>query len=152
MIKKFKIFFICVCVLLSVAGCASKANTSVSYTYSVETGDKIKITLDTSDKYELTSKLPFSILHDGKTLSQGKFITAKNYSEYADVVNSNKKAKLIDSGSKNGDKYIFWSYNDSEYNYAVLIAGSNTAVLIGNPVSEESAKECFKRVDISKAK
>ncbi len=152
MIKKFKIFIMCVCVLLSVVGCASKTSKSMSYTYSVETGDKIEITLDTSDEYELTSKLPFSILHDGETLSQGKFITAESYSEYEAVVNSDEKAKLIDSGDKDGNKYLFWSYNGSEYNYAVLIADSNTAVLIGNLVSEESAKECFERIDISKGK
>jgi len=139
------------CVLLSMVGCNAKVNKSMSYTYSVDTGDKIKLTLDTSDNYKLTSEVPFSILKDEETLSQGQFITAENYSQYVDVVNSDEKATLIDSGNKDGNEYIFWSYNDSEYNYAILITDSETGVIIGNPVSEESAKECFERIDISKA-
>lgn len=149
--KKYKIFFICMCVLLSMVGCNAKVKKSMTYKYSVDTGDEIKITLDTSDEYKLTPELPFSISHDGETLSQGQFIIAESYSQYVDVVNSDEKATLIDSGSKDGNEYIFWSYNDSEYNYAVLIADSNTGVVIGNPVSEEAATECFERIDISKA-
>lgn len=39
--------------------------------------------------------------------------------------------------------------NNSEYNYAILVGDSNTGVLIGNIVSEESAKEVFKRLEIT---
>lgn len=148
--KKSKVFFICMFVLLSMVGCNAKVDKSMSFTYSVDTGDKIKLTLDTSDNYKLTSELPFSILKDEETLSQGKFITKENYSQFVDTVKSDEKAKLIDSGNKNGNEYIFWSYNNSEYNYAVLISDSKTGVIIGNPVSEESAKDCFEKIDISK--
>ena len=42
-----------------------------------------------------------------------------------------------------------WNYNDSEYNYVIMIEGTNTGVLLGNNVSEKSAKECFNRIEIS---
>ena len=42
-----------------------------------------------------------------------------------------------------------WNYNNSEYNYAILIKNSQTGVLLGNTVSEESAKEVFNRLQIS---
>lgn len=150
--KKFKILFVCMFVLLSMVGCNAKLNKSMSFTYDVETGDKIKLSLDTSDKYKLKSDLPFSILKEEETLSQGKFITEENYSQLLESVNSDEKAKLIDSGDKDGNEYIFWSYNDSEYNYAVLVSDTKTGVIIGNPISEESAKECFKRMSINKVK
>lgn len=150
--KKFKVLFICMCILLGIVGCTAKADKSMSYTYSVDTGDKVELTLDTSDDYKLTSELPFTILKGEETLSQGKFITKENYSQLVDTVKSDEKDTLIDSGNKDGNEYIFWSYNDSEYNYATLIADSETGVIIGNLVSEESAKACFEKLEISKVK
>ena len=42
-----------------------------------------------------------------------------------------------------------WNYNDSEFNYVVMINGTNnTGMLIANNISEESAKECFDRLEI----
>lgn len=74
---------------------------------------------------------------------------AEPYQQYVSVVNADEKAEMIDSGTKNGNEYIFWCYNGSEYNCAILIKGSNTGIVLGNPVSEESAKECFNRLTIS---
>lgn len=127
--------------------CSTKS--SKAYTFTVDNGDKIKVALNTEDNYDLSSEVPFTISCDGKTLSQGSFILAESYQQYVNVVNTDENAKLIDSGTKDGNEYIFWSYNDSEFNYAILIKGSNTGVVIGNPVSEESAKECFDRMTIT---
>jgi len=128
---------------------ACNTNSSKAYTFTVDNGDKIKIELNTADKYDLSSELPFTISCDGKTLSQGSFVLAESYQQYVSVVNTDENAELIDSGTKDGNEYIFWCYNGSEYNYAILIKGSNTGIVLGNPVSEESAKECFNRLTIT---
>lgn len=128
---------------------ACNTNSSKAYTFTVDNGDKIKIELNTADKYDLSSELPFTISCDGKTLSLGSFVLAESYQQYVSVVNTDENAELIDSGTKDGNEYIFWCYNGSEYNYAILIKGSNTGIVLGNPVSEESAKECFNRLTIS---
>lgn len=148
MLKKLSILVSGMILLLSLTGC----NTSKAYTYNVETGDSVKISLDTSDQYDITSNLPFVISHDEETLSQGVFMTAENYGQYVEVVNADETATLLDSGSKDGNQYIFWSYNGAEYNYAILIGDSNTGVLLGNNVSEESARECFERLKINVVK
>lgn len=145
MLKKMGLLISGMVLLLSLAGC----NSSKAFTYSVETGDSVKVSLDTSDKYDMTSDLPFAISCDGETFSQGLFITAENYSQYVEVVNTDETAALLDSGSKDGNQYIFWSYNDSEYNYAILIGDSNTGMILANNVSEESARECFNRLTVS---
>lgn len=145
--KRVPIFLAVAAAVLLMTGC--KANTSKSYTYSVETGDSIKVTLDTSDKYDITSELPFAVSHEGTTLSQGTFITAEGYEMYADAIGEDESAVILDTGSKDGNTYIFWSYNDTEYDYAVMIQDSNTGILIGNNVSEESARECFERLTFS---
>lgn len=125
--------------LLSLTGCTK----SKSYTFTVETGDKVKVQLNTTDGYDLSSDLPFTISKDGNTLSQGTFITTDGYNQYIDVVNSDSNARILDSGTKDGISYTFYSYNDSEFNYVIKIDGSNTGILLGNPNSQEGAKKCF---------
>lgn len=136
------------CVAALAAGCTTSS--SMSYTFSVDNGDAVKITLDTSDKYKMTSDVPFTISQDGKELSQGTFIQGEAYEQYANVVQTDEKAVLLDSGTKDGNDYVFWCYDGKEYNYVIKIAGSNTGMILGNPVSEETAKECFNRLTITK--
>lgn len=145
--KKFLGMVILVGTLLAfVTGCT----TTKSFTYDVTTGDSIKVQLNTSDGYDITSDLPFAILKEEKTLSQGTFITIDGYNQYLNAVNSDANAKVIDSGSKYGITYTFYSYNDSEFNYIIKIDGSNTGILLGNPNSETEAKEIFELLTFSK--
>lgn len=125
--------------LLTLTGCTK----SKSYTFTVETGDKVKVQLNTTDGYDLSSDLPFTISKNGNTLSQGTFITTDGYNQYIDVVNSDSNARILDSGTKDGISYTFYSYNDSEFNYVIKIDDSNTGILLGNPNSQEEAKKCF---------
>lgn len=147
--KKISVFILAITTVLLLAGCEAKSSSSKSYTYSVETGDSIKVSMDTSDKYDITSELPFIVSCDGSTLSQGIFITANDYQAYANAIGEDENAVILDSGSKDENEYIFWSYNDSEFNYAILIHDSGTGILLGNNVSEESARECFERLTFS---
>lgn len=123
--------------------------TSKAFTFEVDTGDSIKISLDTSDNYDLSSELPFSVSCNGEVLTQGTFVLGEAYEQYVGAVDSDEKAELLDSGTKDGNEYVFWCYDGSEYNYAVLIGNSSTGVILGNAISEESARECFERLTIS---
>ena len=123
--------------IVSLTGCT----TNKSYTYTVETGDKVKITLNTTDGYDLSSDLPFTISKDGNNLSQGTFIQGSYYEQYVNAANT--QGQIIDKGSNDNIEYVFYSYNNSEYNYVIKIKNSNTALLLGNPNSEEEAKKCF---------
>lgn len=151
MFKKIKLISAFVFMMLIFVGCSS-VNKSIAYTYAVETGDKVVVSLNTLDNYSLTSKIPFAVSKEGNVLSQGIFITSESYSEYMKEIESNEEATLIDSGVKDGNEYIFWSYNKTEYNYAILIGDSKTGAILGNAISEESAKECFNRLEFSIAK
>lgn len=53
--------------------CACSTNSSKAYTFKVDTGDQVKVELNTADGYDITSDLPFVISKDNKTLSQGTF-------------------------------------------------------------------------------
>lgn len=151
MLKKISVFLIITILCLNVCGCGSKSETTTTkgYTFSVDTGDSVKIILDTTDNYDLSSELPFTVSKDGETLSQGSFAAGSDYSKYETVVNEDPAAEILDSGEKDGNEYIFWCYNGTEYNYALHVGESNTAIIIGNAISEESAKECFERLTIT---
>ncbi len=146
--KTLKIFScLSLVVMLFVTGCG-KLKTTISYTYKVETGDNIIISLTTNDGYNLTSDIPFVISKDNKELSQGIFISAEYYTAYIDSIENDDKAEIIDEGTKANCSYVMWNYDDSEFNYVVMINGTKTGLLIANNVSEESAKECFSRLEI----
>lgn len=134
---------------IMVGCCACSSSSSKSYTFNVDTGDKVKVELDTSDGYDITSDLPFSISKDGDQLSQGTFITSDDYESYVSVVNETDTATVIDKGDNETYEYIMWNNNDEEYDYAICLKDSGTGILIGNNVSENSAKECFSRLKFS---
>lgn len=147
MFKKIISIAMALCLLFACVGCSGSA--SKAYTFRVDNGESVKIKLDTSDKYDLTSELPFTITQDGETLSQGTFILGDAFAQYKAVVAEDEKAELLDSGNVEGMEYIFWSYNEAEFNYAILLEGGNTGILLGNIVSEESAREVFARLTFS---
>lgn len=152
--KKILLFLsLCVCLLFSMSGCGDNekdagVKTSKTYTFSVDTGDRIQIKINTTDGYDMTSELPFEISQDGEILSQGIFISEEQYGQYEQVVEDDEMATLIDSGEKEGNNYIFWSYDDSEYNIAILVKDSGTGILLGNTISEETAWACFDQLEI----
>lgn len=142
------VFLMCAFMLLCTA---CQFSTSKSFTFDVDNGDQIKVSLDTTGGFDLSSQAPFGISQNGKVLSEGTFIYSEYYDYYVEVVDNDSDAELLDSGTKDGNEFIFWCYNDVEYNYAILVRGSDTGVVIGNMVSEKSAKECFDRLTITVA-
>lgn len=140
-------FILSVFLLTLLSGCS--ASSSKAFTFSVDTGDSVQVRLDTSDGYDLSSDVPFVISHEEKPLSQGAFMPRESYEQFVVAIESDENAVLLDSGTKDGNDYIFWSYNDSEFDYAILIDGSNTGIVLGNIVSQESAVECFNRLTVS---
>ncbi len=144
---------ICIFMLMlsCITGCkraSGETNNYKAYTFAVETGDNVIVKLNISDKYDITSKIPFEVSKDGEVQSQGVFITAKDYDAYVESVSKDEKAKIIDSGKKDSCEYLMWNYNNTEFNYVILIENSNTGIVLGNNVSEKSAKECFERLEI----
>ena len=133
--------------LLTLTGCGT---TKKAYTYNVETGDAIEVELTMNGGYDITSDIPFVISKDGKNLSQGSFITDAGYNQYISLVNNDSNSRIIESTTKNGLQYTFYTYNNTEWNYIIKIVNSNSGLLLGNNISEESARDCFERLVITK--
>lgn len=146
--KKIYVFMICIGIMIIAVGCGNFTS-SKSYTFSVETGDSVKLELDTSDNYDISSDLPFQITKDGEVLSDGTFMQGEMYSQYVESAQYDEKVKVLDSGKVGENEFLFYSYDNSEFNYVVLVGDSKTGLIIGNNVSEESAKEVFERLTIT---
>lgn len=136
------------CLIFTISGC-SNFKTHKSFTFSVDTGDMVRIELETTDGYDLSSNLPFEISQGDAVLSQGIFIEAEQFDSYVEAVETDAKAKVIEASTKDSNEYLFWSYDNSEFNIVIRIHDSNTGILLGNAVSEDSARECFERLSIS---
>lgn len=149
MLKKFKFIFLSIFIIGLLTGC-SNVNTSISYTYSVETGDSVVVTLNQANNYKLNSSLPFSVSKDDTVLCQGLFINSEYFKSYWDAITLGGDATVIDSGTKDGNQYIFWTVNETEYNYMMSIKDSNTAVIVGNyTTSPDEVTEGFNLLEFN---
>lgn len=145
--KNLKKLILPLIAILILTGC-----TTLTYTYDVDTGDKIEITLKTNDKYSIDSNVPFTISKDSNTICTGTFITLDSYDAYLKAVQAEEDAKILDQGTKNGVDYLLYSYtvDAKEYNYILKVTDSNTGIVLSNTKSEKEARECFKRLSFEK--
>lgn len=117
-----------------------------SFDHITGTGDKVTLSLDTSDGYDFVRGKCFVVECDDEEISTGTFISADKYSDSVEDVLNNDDSKIIKSDANDDFEYIF--YNEGKnYNYLVLIKNSKSGVLIENTISEKSAEECFKHLD-----
>lgn len=123
-----------------------KFTTKLSYTYEVNTGDKITLSLNTTDGYSMTQDMPFSITKDDGIISRGTFIEASAYEVYESSMDLIDGIVNSDKGEKDGITYLYFNYNNTEFDYIIKINDSNTGLLLSNSISEESAKEMFERL------
>lgn len=144
-----KKMMICLISLICMAALFVGCTSSMSFTFNVDNGDKIKVELDTTGGYNITSSIPFSISKDKEVLAQGTFIQGEGYEMYYNSAQTDEKATVLDSGTKDGVEYIFWNYDNKEYNYAIMVTGAQTGLIISSQVSEEAARDCFSRLTIT---
>ncbi len=144
--KKIFCLFIVIAIAATIAGCTS----SMSYTFNVGTGDKIVVKLDTSNGLSLSAKNPITVSRDETDVSHIIFIEGDMYDDYASLANIDENVNVLESGEKDGNSYVFWNYG-SEWNCVLFVNGSDTAVLIGNAISEDSARECLNSLTFSVA-
>lgn len=128
------------------AGCSSDA----LYVYSVAaTGDEILAKVDKSSGLSLSFNESVVIIKDGEILSRVTFMKKELYDSYLSEVNNSELSSVVTSGNKDGNEYMFWTHDNQEWNCIIVVKDSNTAVLISNATSEETAKECFERISFS---
>lgn len=139
---KVRIFAVISIIALLLVGCSGEAKISKTYTFSVTTGDKIKVSLDTTGGYDLFGTGEFVVTKDGEDILNGMFTTAEILSDYFVAVAEDEDATII----AEGDGWVFYNYKDMEYNRLVIVG--NTGIIVGCAVSQEEAEKCWSKITI----
>ena len=69
------------CVAL-LSGCTKN---TLSYTYNVETGDAVKVTIDRMEGYDMDSNNPFTVTLNDEDILTCQFLSEEGYEYYEDV-------------------------------------------------------------------
>lgn len=143
-------------VALVCAGCTNSKKLTQSYTFEVETGDTVKVSLDVSDKSNKSNKYKlkqkdgqFLIKNDKETLSQGIFITKDTYDQYVSLLSSNSDISVLEKDKTKGCSYYLYEYKGEAgtgHAYVVWLNDSSTGILIGSLQNKKVAKDIFEKL------
>lgn len=129
-------------------GCSS--NSSMAYTFNVETGDSIKVELDTSDSdYKLKADGSRFIVNEEDTdVITGIFLTADMYDQYESAIS--ETGTILES-----DGYILYEYageSGTERNILLMVPDSETGIIMGSLADEETVRDIYGRLSLTNEK
>lgn len=176
--KKYKVFAVYMLLVLMLAGCgkttnseetendntnfitqifskiAPKTNKPMSMVLNVNTGDSVKITLDTSEDHKLSFNKDNSIIEisdsEDKIVMQGIFVPQNSYSLYYETAYTDSRCEIKESEKANGVAYTYYTYNDGDKincEYIAWVIGTNTGVVFeSTKLSPTEGKELIDKV------
>ena len=143
--KKF-IYFTLVFMLLMLTGCTK----TISYTFSVETGDNIQVSLETTEDYSLSqSNGQFSVNKDSSNILTGVFISEDNFYEYLEAVLSSDNVDVIKQ-TEDSVWYTYYDESHTENNFIQLIPNSSTGILVASLQERSEAEKVFNMLTFTK--
>ena len=132
---------------------ACSFSTTMSYTFTVSTGDEIKVSLDTTDGYWLAEEdSTFSVEKDDEVVLQGIFLNEEMYNEYMDRAKSGD-ITVISEGSQGDNPYFYYQAEVSSgtTNQILLwINDSQTGIMLASLSPREDVEPAFERLSFSK--
>lgn len=140
--------FLAACALLLTA-CTVK--TTKSYTFDIDTGDQIKVSIETSKGFNMTGDIPFSILRDGKEIMRGKFGDCEQFEACREAIDGEEAVALLSEGTKNGCDYFSCTAETkkgTEYGYFLRI-GNTTVALTTTSLTQEEAQAVFDAMEFT---
>lgn len=147
---------ICVLILVALSAImftACTTHSNMSFTFNVETGDSIKVSLDTSKGLLLTQEDgKFYVKNGEQELLQGIFLTKENYDYYMNLKDSSAMDVIEEGKGNNNNDYLFYECegdNGKEYDFLVWVSNSNTGILMGSFIDQQSAKDAFNSITAS---
>lgn len=142
----------CLILMLSLTACHSEK----SYTFQIENGERIKITLDTSDGWQLSQKDGvFTVQKEDNDILTGYFLTADGFAQNAAAVTASPDAEIITAAPEDSPTFYFYEYQGeagTEVDYLFKVEGAETGVMMGSLSSREEAEAAFKLLEFSKVK
>lgn len=132
---------------LSMAFLLTACSRSMSYTYTIDTGDQITVKLDISDGYTMRQEDGgFAVYNEEDTLiSQGFFIDREMYEAYLSSIEE-AGATIIAEGEEDGCIYTQYQLaldTHTEDNYICWIEGSSTGAVVASMEGQTEAEQVF---------
>ena len=150
MVKKLLCITALVCLAAITLTSCSGANKSGTFT--VETGDSVKVTVDAKNGYDISlDASPFIITKNETQIFSGTFLDQQYFEDYRDAFESSDSAELVDEGNKDGNEYFAFIVGN-ECDYLVKVADSNTAIMLSSTAGTDAAKQAFDSITIQKDK
>lgn len=145
---------IAICLVFMFGLCACTFETSMTYTFNVETGDIVSVKLNTTGGYSITSNVPFELNKDDEedTLMHGDFVTEDGLTFYLAMVDNAPNCTILEERHDVDNEYIFVRFDHedyTEYDYIMHVGSSHTGMIFGCLISEDVARDCFSRLTIS---
>lgn len=135
---------VAVSLILCMLMTACTTNSSASLTFNVETGDSIKITLDTADGYKLSADGGnFIVSQNDETILQGIFLTTDMYAEYETSI------REVGTILEDTDGFLFYQIDGNsgmESDFLYMVPDSNTGVIIASLAEQDVANAAFDRL------
>lgn len=145
--KKWKVALAALALILCLGACTK----TMSYTFVVETGDKIKVEMDVTDGYTFSQKDgTFTAAMDGKDILTGIFLTEEMYGQYLEAIQG-EDFEILKESQQNGYSYVQYRYagDHVENNFVCWVTGSNTGIFIASLEEQETAEQAFQKLTIS---
>lgn len=143
--RRAKILYAALCLLILL--CVSACHTSKSFTFQIENGEQIRITLDTTDGYDLVQEDgTFAVEKDDAYVLQGYFLSEDGYQQKEELVLS---ADFIDMKRMVPDEdpmmYVYQHEGNAgvETNFLFRLKGVETGIIVGSLESFEEADKAF---------
>lgn len=114
-----------------------------SYTFVVETGDDVKVTLDMKSGYDLAQDGgQFEVTNGDETIVTGMFTESAQFYSYKGSMDAGSFDGEVEESA---DDILAWTYSDAdgeEHNRFVLVS-DNTAVLMGSLADADAASTAY---------
>lgn len=140
----------CVVLMMSLTACHS----SKSYTFRVDNGEKVQITLDTTDGYNIKQEDGvFTIQKEEEDILNGCFLSAEGYKQKAAAVAALGDEAIIKATPKDAPTFYCYQFEGEaglETDFLFQIEGGETGVLIGSLASRDEAEAAFKLLKFEK--
>lgn len=141
--KKRMLVFAAALAACLLAGCSMK--TSQSLSFAVETGDTIRIELDTTDGYSLkAADSAFEVFCGEERIAKGIFLEEEKLASYVGLQESD-----VEEVYERNSESIFY-HTGNEWNWVFRVESSSTGVALVNTVSKDSAETCRALLEITK--
>lgn len=143
------VLLLCVALLIVVLT-ACNPTFRKSFTFHIDNGEQIKVTLDTAGGYDLQQENGrISVEKDGETILVGKFLTSAGFDQYVDQVLPAGNVTVLE---EKPDYYLYQLEGEAgmETTFLLKVDGAETGVLLVTLSPLEQARAVYEQLKFEK--